>query len=117
MVNNDIVNSEQLTAEIGATDVLTSEIIPIVVGYPRSYGDGRPPQVLSNAYQFTIAPACLADGTPATPCAATITPQNAHTLIYNATTNRSTTITIPAEAVTTTMTLAYTPVITPTDAA
>jgi hypothetical protein len=108
------VSDTHLTATISATDVLTTGVVPISVGYHRNYPyatDGA-----SNTLPFTIQPACSVDGQslPIGQCAATVTPSTGATLVYNISPSLTTVIAVLPGSVSATTVLSYTAVPTAT---
>lgn len=104
------ISDTRLSAVISATDVVTTGIVPISVGYHRNYpyaSDGA-----SNTLPFSIQPACAVDGhtAPNDACAMTVTPGIRSTLVYTSTPNLVTTIDVPAGSVAATTVLSYTAV-------
>jgi photosystem II stability/assembly factor-like uncharacterized protein len=108
------LSDTRLTATISMTDVLTTGVVPISVGYHRHYpyaSDGA-----SNTLPFTIQSACAVDGQslPADHCAATVTATTGATLVYTSSASLITIITVPAGSVSATTVLSYTAVPTAT---
>ena len=108
------VSDTRLTATISATDVLTTGIVPVDVGYHRYYPYAS--EGASNTLPFSIQPACAVDGQalPAGQCAATVTPNAGATLVYSSSSSLITSITVPAGDVSATTVLSYTSVPTAT---